>query len=193
VARLCHRPDPVISAHRTLCIGEIAAELRNHFSRLSGCFGFETTSTVSMSTLSDNAVAKFQSGYNCAQSVLHAACERLSFDHDTALRLSCGFGGGMANKQQVCGAVAGGIIALGLKCGRGENEELARAEVAYKKIHTLIDRFQTLHGSVNCKELLGGCDFKTEEGKRLFKEKNLKQTTCTCCVASAATILEELL
>ena len=146
-----------------------------------------------MNTLSENAAAKFQSGYNCAQSVLHAACEQLSFDRDTALRLSSGFGGGMANRQQVCGAVAGGIIALGLKYGRGENEGQAKTDAAYEKIRLLIERFLARHGSVNCKELLNGCDFMTEEGKKHFKEKNLKQTTCACCVASAAGILTELL
>jgi len=145
------------------------------------------------STLSENAATKFQSGYNCAQSVLHAACEQLSLDHDTALKLSSGFGGGLDRKQQVCGAVAGGIIALSLKYGRGENDGPAQTEIAYGKIRLLIERFQARQGSVICRELLGGCDLMTEEGKHLFKEKNLKQTTCACCVTSAAALLEELL
>jgi C_GCAxxG_C_C family probable redox protein len=143
-----------------------------------------------MSSLSENASAKFQSGFNCSRSVLHAACEKLSFDPNLALKLANGFGGG---RHEICGALAGGILALGLKYGRSENDGPANTEVTYVKIHTLIDRFQKRHGGINCKELLGGCDLRTDEGKRVFKERGLKQVTCACCVASAASLLEEIL
>jgi C_GCAxxG_C_C family probable redox protein len=143
-----------------------------------------------MSTLSENASAKFQSGFNCSQSVLHAACEKLSFDPNLALKLASGFGGG---RQEICGALAGGIIALGIKYGRGENDGQGNTEATYAKIHELIDRFQKRHGGINCKDLLGGCDLQTDEGKQVFKERGLRQVTCACCIASAASILEDLL
>jgi C_GCAxxG_C_C family probable redox protein len=68
-----------------------------------------------MSARSQKAVEKFLSGYNCAQSVLYSFCDDLRFDGDAALRLACGFGAGMGRKQEVCGAVSGGIIAIGLR------------------------------------------------------------------------------
>ena len=63
-----------------------------------------------MKTRSAVARQKFLAGYNCAQAVLFSFCDDLGFDKDTALRLACGFGAGMARKQEVCGAVAGGIL-----------------------------------------------------------------------------------
>ena len=73
-----------------------------------------------MTTKSDVAVEKFLAGYNCAQAVLFSFCDDLVFDKNTALKLACGFGAGMGRRQEVCGAIIGGIIALGLKHGRGE-------------------------------------------------------------------------
>ena len=81
-----------------------------------------------MNSLSENAVAKMLEGFNCAQSVLYASCDRLSFDKDTALRVACGLGAGMGRKENVCGALTGGILALGLKHGRGDREDRSRTE-----------------------------------------------------------------
>ncbi len=72
-----------------------------------------------MDTFSDAAAAKFSSGYNCAQSVLWAVAPRLNLDGETALKIACGLGAGIGRSQEVCGAVTGGILALGMKFGRG--------------------------------------------------------------------------
>jgi C_GCAxxG_C_C family probable redox protein len=146
-----------------------------------------------MNSLSENAVAKMLEGYNCAQSVLHACCDRLSFDKDAALRVACGLGAGMGRKEKVCGAVTGGILALGLKHGRGEKEDRSRTETTYAKTRELIDRFEAKHGSCICRELLGGCDLMTEDGSRYYKANDLVHITCAPCVRTVGEILEDLL
>ena len=65
-----------------------------------------------MKTKSDIAVEKLLANYSCAQSVLYSFCDDLHFDKDTALRMACGFGSGMARKQEVCGAISGGILTI---------------------------------------------------------------------------------
>ncbi|HPP50955.1 MAG TPA: C-GCAxxG-C-C family protein, partial [Spirochaetota bacterium] len=59
------------------------------------------------------AIAKFTKDYNCAQSVLFSFCDYLNCDKDVALKISCGFGAGMGRKEEVCGAVTGGIMVIG--------------------------------------------------------------------------------
>jgi C_GCAxxG_C_C family probable redox protein len=86
-----------------------------------------------MHTKSDTAVAKLLEGYNCAQAVLYSFCEHLSFEKTTACKIACGFGAGMGRKEEACGAVSGGIMALGLRHGRGEEEDIAATELTYKK------------------------------------------------------------
>ena len=51
--------------------------------------------------------------YNCAQGVLVPFAEAAGLDPETAYRLAANFGGGM-KRASVCGAVNGGLMALGL-------------------------------------------------------------------------------
>lgn len=136
---------------------------------------------------------KFLSGYNCAQAVLYSFCDDLGLESDTALKLACGFGAGMARKQEVCGAVSGGIIVIGLKHGRGENQERSQAEESYGKVRMLMAQFEGRHGTCNCRTLLDGCDLNTPEGQRSFKERDLLHKTCKGCVETVVESLETLL
>jgi len=48
-------------------------------------------------TRADDVAALFTAGYSCSQAVCAAFAEDFGIDRATALRLSCGFGGGMAH------------------------------------------------------------------------------------------------
>jgi C_GCAxxG_C_C family probable redox protein len=144
-------------------------------------------------TKSERAISKFAGGYNCAQSVFYAFCEELHMEPDTALKISSGFGGGIGRKGEVCGAVTGGIMALGAKYGRGENEESAALGVTYDRTRQFMDQFASKHGSCLCRELLNGCDLSTEEGQKTFREKDLKNKVCTPCVQSAVEMVEKMM
>lgn len=138
-----------------------------------------------------NAKKKFESGYNCAQSVLYAFLDSNLITKDTALKIATGFGAGYGRMQDVCGAVSGAIMVLGLKHGRGEKEDLKVTNTMYQKTQDFITSFMDKHDSINCKELLNGCDLQTVEGRAEFKERDLFNHTCIKCVETAARILDE--
>ncbi len=146
-----------------------------------------------MSTKTEVAVEMFGSGFNCAQSILYAYGPDLGLDAETALKLATGLGGGMGGSGEVCGAVSGGILALGLKYGRGEKAEKAVAQQAYNKTLKLMAAFERVHGSCLCRVLLGGCDLRTVEGMQRFKDLGLHQKLCVGCVRTVGDILEEML
>ncbi len=137
------------------------------------------------------AKEKFESGYNCAQSVLFAFIENNQISKDTALKIAIGFGAGYGRMQEVCGTVSGAIMALGLKYGRGENANEEITVNMYQKTQDFIKSFEKIHGSVICRELLNGCDLRTDLGQTEFKEKDLFNRTCVKCVETAARIIEE--
>ena len=122
-----------------------------------------------------------------------AFADHLGFDKNTTLKLACGFGAGMGRKQEVCGAVSGGVLVLGSTYGMGEKGDEAAKETAYARTRDLIDRFVARHGTVICRKLIDGCDLMTEEGRRQFKEKDLRNTRCQPCVESVVEILEAML
>ena len=122
---------------------------------------------------SEIAVNKFKDGYNCAQSVLFSYADKLNISRDLALKMANGFGGGIGRKQEVCGALSGGILVLNLIYGRGENEEKQKQEIVYSLVRELMDKFEEKYGSVNCKKLLDGCELMTSEGQEQFKSNKL--------------------
>ena len=138
------------------------------------------------------AVDKFAEGYNCAQSVVFAFCEECGLSEDAALKISCGFGGGMGRKQEVCGAVAGGIMILGLRRGRGTRDGRPVTEALYQTTREFMDSFAVRNGGYLCRDLLSGCDLTSEEGRRRFKEDGLSEKVCQQCVRSAAEMLQQM-
>lgn len=145
-----------------------------------------------MKTRGEFAVEKLLEGYNCAQAVFFSFCDDLHCNKDDALRLACGFGAGMARKQEVCGAVTGGILTIGLKYGRGEGQDKTATEITYRKVRHLMAQFETRYGSCLCRHLLVGCDLNTTEGQHFFKEKDLLNVTCKECVKTVVDTLEDI-
>jgi C_GCAxxG_C_C family probable redox protein len=142
---------------------------------------------------SDVAIEKFLDGYNCAQSVFYSFCDYLNFDKDTALKSSCGFGAGMGRKEEVCGAVSGGIMVIGMLYGRGENQDRSLTENTYLKTRELMDKFTERQGTFICRRLLQDCELTTPAGQKEFKEKDLLNKVCKECVRNVVEIIEDII
>lgn len=139
-----------------------------------------------------SAVDKFAEGYNCAQSIVFAFRDECGLSDDAALKVSCGFGAGMGRKQEVCGAVAGGVMVLGLLRGRGTHDGNSVTEDLYPRVREFMDRFAIRNGSYLCRNLLPDCDLTSEEGQHHFKEDGLREKVCKQCVRSAAELLQKM-
>jgi C_GCAxxG_C_C family probable redox protein len=144
-------------------------------------------------TKSELAVSKFIEGYNCAQSVFFSFCDDLEMDKDKALKMACGFGAGMGRKEEICGAVSGGILVIGATYGRGENDDRKATEVTYAKIRELMDQFAKRHGTYMCRKLLNGCELTTEEGQKSYLGNDLFHKVCIPCVQSVVEILDDII
>jgi C_GCAxxG_C_C family probable redox protein len=134
-------------------------------------------------------------GFGCSQSVLTAFSEEYGLDATTALQLSTGFGGGMARMGDVCGALTGGFMVLGLKYGKlnadGSKSEPA-TELTYTKIVELTRRFRELNDSIQCRDLTG-LDLSKPEARTYAKEHNIYSGRCNGYIKNVVEILEELL
>jgi C_GCAxxG_C_C family probable redox protein len=113
-------------------------------------------------------------------------------DRETALRVSAAFGGGMGRMGEVCGAVTGAFMVLGLKYGRTSLKDAKSHENTNRVVRDFVDKFRSINGSIVCRELLG-CDLSTPDGVKTFVEKNLRDTLCAKYVRDAAEIVEQLL
>ncbi|MDP6046271.1 MAG: C-GCAxxG-C-C family protein [Phycisphaerae bacterium] len=146
-----------------------------------------------MSVLSEQAVEKFLSGFNCAQAVVWPFCDEINLDSFTARNIACGFGAGIAKRQETCGAVTGGIMVLGMLIGTRGAHDRSTTEETYAMSEEFMNRFEQAHGSCNCRQLLDGLEFSTEEGREKIKELDLRNKTCKPCVNNAVEILEQMI
>lgn len=103
---------------------------------------------------SEKAVELFESGYNCAQAVVMAYADEMGMDEKTASTLASSFGGGMGRLGEVCGAVSGMFMVLGVLYGYSDpSDRLAKME-HYTIIKQFGEKFKNENGSLLCRELL---------------------------------------
>lgn len=134
----------------------------------------------------------FMQGYNCSQAVVGAYAEDLGMDMKTALMVSSAFGGGMGRLREVCGAVTGMFMVLGMKYGYDNPAEDYKRKDLYAKVQEKAKEFQAENGSIVCKELLGlalpkdNGPFPEARTKAYYKKR-----PCPELVEYAADLLEE--
>lgn len=137
----------------------------------------------------EQAAALFSGGFACSQAVLAIFCDRYGLDETTALRIATGFAGGMKSAE-VCGAVSGAVMVIGLRYGHVDAADREARRFAGTKVEDFIRAFRDKHGHLPCRDLLG-CDITTEEGRRTAMDKKLFTTKCVDLVRDAVKILEE--
>jgi C_GCAxxG_C_C family probable redox protein len=90
-----------------------------------------------------------------------------------------------------CGAVTGAFMVLGFSIQDAGSEKEARFK-AYDLVKEFVQRFEGLHGTIVCRELLG-VDPDTKEGRDQAVKNNLFRTLCPTMVRDAAQILSEII
>ncbi len=131
----------------------------------------------------------FTSGYNCAQAVLGAVAPLCGMDLDTALRISAPFGGGIGRTRDICGAVSGSIMALGLVSSAAPTDKAA----VYADTQALLARYKEENGSYICRELLAGVKVTEGAAPEERTEKYYKKRPCTELVCQAAGFAYDIL
>jgi len=143
-----------------------------------------------MKSKKEVAVEHFQSGFNCAQSVVAAFCEKYHMDKETALKTTSGFGAGFRSGE-VCGAVSGAVMVIGLKYGQTIGEDKPTKDFCNQKTLEFTTAFEAKNKTIVCRELLGFDKSQKEEFEKA-KAQNIFKETCAKIIESSVEILEEL-
>lgn len=116
--------------------------------------------TTRFDELAARAVAlRAERGYNCAQAVACALAPEIGADTEACYVLSEGFGGGMGGHTETCGAISGGVMALGQVSSGGTALSGTTKKRTYELTRELVERFGAKNGSTICCELKGaGCE-----------------------------------
>jgi C_GCAxxG_C_C family probable redox protein len=146
-------------------------------------------------TKTELAAQYHENGYGCAQAVLASYSSDFDLDEGLALRLATGFGSGMGRMCEVCGALAGAFMVIGLKYGKDKTDGTrygTQTETTYHMVAELADKFKQKNGSIYCRELIG-YDLMDPAQREEVVEKGLFTTICRRCILDAVELVEEML
>ena len=132
---------------------------------------------------------RFAQGFSCSQSVFSAYASQLGIDDETALKLASPLGGGVAHQGNVCGAVTGALMTIGLARG---GATIDKKDETYRIAEEFVKRFQERHGTILCRELISH-DISTPGGLENAREQNVFKTICPGLVRDAAELVAEFL
>ena len=139
-----------------------------------------------MANYGDKAVALFATGLNCAQSVYCAFAEDFGMDAETAAKVSSGLGGGVGRLREVCGAVTGATLVLGMKYGPDKT-------AVYEKVQEFAAIFKQEMGTIICRELLEGTGATSGGAPEARTPEYYKKRPCAEIVRFAADTVANLI
>lgn len=143
----------------------------------------------------EKAIARHNSGFGCAQSVVSVFSEDFGIDEVTAQKIALGLGGGVCRQGEICGALSGGTIVLGMKFGvssmDGEANKIAKEKV-YTLGQELIRRYREQTGAIRCNDILG-FNMNDAEARKDGHARGVFSIRCNKCIQDSVEILEEML
>ncbi|MGZ7206266.1 MAG: C-GCAxxG-C-C family protein [Halobacteriota archaeon] len=142
-------------------------------------------------TKAGEAADLFNRGFICSQAALSVFAPDYGLGQDTALRIAQGFGAGMARTDDVCGAVAGAVMVIGLRYGAIQADDCAAREKTYSVIGEFIREFSKRNGTVSCTALLG-YDLSDPRQRTEAHESGAVPARCPGFVRDAVELVEIL-
>lgn len=143
-------------------------------------------------TKADDAHRCFISRFTCSAAVFSTFSKELGLDPDTAKKIACGFGAGISKTGNICGAVSGAIMVIGLKYGKTEEGDEAATEKTRALVGQFIHEFTNKNGSIRCTELIG-YNLSDPAAYAAARESEIFMTKCPLLVRDAADIVEKML
>jgi len=146
-----------------------------------------------MENYADKAKRLFESGYNCAQAVFCAFSDITGMDLETGAKVASSFGGGLGRMREVCGAVSGGAMVLGMVHGGYAPGDQERKKAHYHTVQDFCARFTAENGSIVCRELLAGKTVKPGSDPEARTPEYYQKRPCSELVWLSANIVSEML
>ena len=100
----------------------------------------------------NRAIELFRQGHHCGEVVLRCGGPLVWEDFDPRIaRMGTGWAGGVAHAEDLCGALAAGVMLIGAKHGRItlDDDDI----VALAKVRRFREAFRQAHGSLHCRDI----------------------------------------
>lgn len=141
-------------------------------------------------TAMDKALGYADKGFLCVEAVFMTLADLHGTDSELIPKVATGFAAGIARTSNICGAVSGAILGLGLWYGRNEPVEGKRKVYWYSR--KFMEEWKKKHFSTSCGELLG-VDLDTSEGNDEFYKEDMWEKKCKRYISEAVDLAYDIL
>ncbi len=129
----------------------------------------------------------YEEGWSCSQAILMAWADEFGLEPTLASRLADPLSGGMAGTGEMCGAIGGALLVIGLAQGRVSAGDLDVKQRCRNTAKHFIEEFRSQYGEHRCDHLVPQTNRSREEV--LAEQHKL----CPGIVLGAADILSRIL
>ena len=130
-------------------------------------------------------------GFNCSQSVLAAFSDLTGLSEQESFNVAGGFGGG-AGTGELCGAITGAVMTLGMLTPVDMNDPAGSKKRTVALSKELQKRFMERFGALRCQDLLKNKN-ETDPVKTPAAHALGITAHCSIMIVTAVEIVEEML
>lgn len=141
--------------------------------------------------MAEKKALDYFSSHNCCQAVLRTVLEEKELMFDEAVFIGSGFGGGIIGRGEICGAVSGAVMAIGLLNKTLYNDLSEHKKATRETTKSFYERFEGIYGNSTCNGLIG-IDRNDPEAKKRASEAGIYRENCPKFVQSAVNIVLDL-
>jgi len=140
----------------------------------------------------NRAVQYTEKGFLCSEAVLLALSETQNITSEIIPRIATGFGAGISRHGEVCGALSGAVMGLGLRFGRSQVSETPQDSSPYQFGQTMVNLFVEHFGNIRCRDILD-LDISSDEGRKKYRVQRLWESKCRELIRTATELAYDLL
>ena len=133
----------------------------------------------------------FMRGQDCSQVVIENYADSLGVGEEELNRITSAFGGGIG-VGEVCGAVIGAMVVIGMKYGHKGPDDMDQRNIMMAKRAEFLEKWAKLHSELSCRGLLGYDFSQPGEFERAIGDGVLF-TRCPDFVTDAISVLDEVI
>ena len=129
----------------------------------------------------------------CSESVFKAIASTQGITGEFIPKIATGLAAGIGRSgEEVCGAVSGAILGLGLKYGRSSLEETTKGNRPYWYAAEILQTIRERHETATCAGILG-LDLMDPGDVKTYNELDHWNTTCRELIKEATALAWDLL
>ena len=111
------------------------------------------TSGKYLDAIATSAFDNLRTYSNCCRSTLHAVQVHLRLPDAGSLKACAALAGGIGGTGETCGAILGGLMAIGLFLGSDDPRDETSQEIARQAARLFVNQILDRYGSTRCHEL----------------------------------------